>query len=132
MLGFLIAMSVLIDGEAPKKDFVLYEFPEGKRYFWVRKREEVYFDFDSAKLKEEEKEKLKKFKKGDRVILWGQASPEGSKSYNYELSKKRAESVKEFLEKLGVKVKEVKVLGEFCLIDKKDWKLCRKVSAEGF
>jgi len=38
----------------------------------------IYFDFDSAKLRKSEIPKLKVFIRGDRVVIKGYASPEGS------------------------------------------------------
>ena len=87
----------------------------------------IYFDFDSAELRKNEIPKLKVFKKGDRVIISGYASPEGSEEYNLELSKRRAMSVKTYLEKQGVKVLKLKAFGEsVCFEKQKDWWRCRK------
>ena len=85
----------------------------------------VYFDFDSAKLKESEKKKL--LAVSGKVRIEGFASPEGSERYNLNLSRRRAKSVKRFLENRGVLVLEVKGLGERpCKLPPKEWKLCRK------
>ena len=87
----------------------------------------IYFDFDSAKLKNDQIPKLKVFKKGDKVIISGYASPEGSEKYNLELSRRRALSVKEYLEKKGVKVLKIKAFGEgLCFEKPENWQECRK------
>ena len=87
---------------------------------------EVYFDFDSAKLKESEKRKL--LRVTGKVKVRGHASPEGSEEYNLKLSEKRAKSVADFLKKRGAEVLEIKGLGErSCSLEPKRWSLCRKV-----
>jgi len=91
----------------------------------------IYFDFDSAKLKKSEIPKLKVFIRGDRVVIKGYASPEGSEEYNLRLSERRAKSVKKYLERKGIQVEEVKAFGEsLCFEEQKDWWKCRKVEVE--
>jgi len=95
-----------------------------------RGKVEVFFDFDSHVLREEEKKKLDRVK--GRVRLTGHASPEGSEKYNLRLSQKRAESVAEYLKEKGVEVLEVKGLGErSCSLEPQKWSLCRKVEVKG-
>ena len=84
----------------------------------------IYFDFDSHKVKDGEKEKLKNI--SGKVILKGYASPEGSQQYNIELSRKRIESVKQILRNVSVSREEA--LGEdTCNLPEHQWHLCRKV-----
>jgi len=130
MLELLIGISVLLESGPKEVENVIYDF-SGKRYYWNAevefKKVSVYFDFDSAKLKEGEKEKLEVFNKGDSVIVKGFASPEGSERYNYSLSLRRANNVKNFLEKKGVKVLKVKAYGEsLCNESKENWWKCRR------
>jgi len=85
----------------------------------------VYFDFDSAKLKEREKKKL--LGVDGKVRIEGFASPEGPERYNLKLSERRAQSVAKFLQGRGVEVLSIKGLGERpCKLPPKKWKLCRK------
>ena len=96
-----------------------------------RKVVEVYFDFDSAELKEGERRKLLSIK--GRVKVKGHASPEGSEEYNLRLSEERAKNVAEFLRKRGVQVLEIKGLGErSCSVSPERWSLCRKSVVEPF
>jgi len=91
----------------------------------------VYFDFDSAKLRVDQVPKLRIFKRGDKVIVKGYASPEGPEHYNYRLSLRRAYSVKKFLERKGVKVEKVRAFGEsMCFEPPRFWWKCRKVEVE--
>lgn len=92
---------------------------------------EVYFDFDSAQLKENEKRKLLQVK--GKVKVEGHASPEGSDGYNLKLSEERAKSVADFLRKKGVQVLEIKPLGEkSCSLPPEKWSLCRKAVVKPF
>lgn len=89
----------------------------------------IYFDFDSARLIESEKEKLTEVK--GRVFLRGYASPEGSSVYNLRLSERRAGAVADFLQKRGVKIEGLKGYGEErCSEPPTRWYLCRKVEVE--
>lgn len=138
----LLTITVLVEGETPKRDFVIHQFPENRRYYWgdikisyaepkFGKETTIYFDFDSDRLRKDQIPKLKIFKKGDRVVISGYASPEGSERYNLNLSKRRALSVKRFLEKRGVKVENIKVFGEsLCFEEPKNWWKCRKAEVE--
>lgn len=65
----------------------------------------IYFDFDSANLREAYKAAaLAEYLKttGGRVMLSGHASEEGTEEYNLSLGHKRANEVKEHLESYGV------------------------------
>lgn len=84
----------------------------------------IYFDFDSYKLKETEKQKLKGLK--GEFILKGYASPEGSREYNLQLSKKRIEAVKKILPKKSI-VNEESLGEDGCTLPEPQWHLCRKV-----
>jgi len=143
MLALLFVTSVLLENELPKKDTVIYKFPQGRRYYWTNavidaykrpkfgKKVTIYFDFDSAVLRKDQIPKLNIFKRGDRVEVRGYASPEGTKEYNLRLSEKRARNVKNYLKKRGVVVKKLKAFGEdFCFEEKKNWWKCRKVEVE--
>ncbi len=92
---------------------------------------EVYFNFDSARLKESEKRKLLRVK--GKVKVEGHASPEGSDGYNLKLSEERAKNVADFLKKRGVQVLEIKPLGErSCSLSPERWSLCRKAVVKPF
>ncbi len=96
----------------------------------VKKEEErpiplsvIYFEYNSYKVKDEYIKKIKEIE--GEVVLQGYASPEGSDKYNYNLSIKRAKSVKRY-----IKGKVDKVMGygeEMCNLPKERWKECRKV-----
>ena len=89
----------------------------------------VYFGFDSARLREEEKKKLAGVR--GRVEVRGYASPEGSEEYNLRLSEERAKNVARELKKRGVQVLEIKGMGEkSCSLEPSRWSLCRKVEVE--
>lgn len=96
----------------------------------IRKRKwVVYFGFDCAELSESEKRKLTGIRSAVRVK--GYASPEGSEEYNLRLSKQRAKNVAEFLKRRGVRVLEIKGLGEkSCSFPPETWARCRKVEVE--
>jgi len=90
---------------------------------------EVFFDYDSAVLRDEEKEKLTGV--SGTVRVRGYASPEGSEEYNLKLSERRARSVAEYLKKKGVRVLEIRGMGErSCSVEPERWSLCRKVEVE--
>lgn len=81
----------------------------------------VYFDFDSAKLTDESRQKLnsvadilKDAKDVKSASIIGYADRKGSSSYNVKLSEKRAETVKDYLGQQGyfnTQVAEVRGLG---------------------
>ncbi|MDQ7082112.1 MAG: OmpA family protein [Aquificota bacterium] len=126
-------MSVLIYQGDADTDFVKVKFPENKRYVYAKKTT-IYFDFDSHEVKKEEADKLKIFGRGEEVIVSGFASPEGSRSYNLSLSKRRAENVADILRRRGVVVRQLGAEGEdHCWVPGKGFfKECRKVEVEEF
>jgi len=126
-------MSVLIYQGDASSDFVEVKFPEGRRYVYTKKTT-VYFDFGSHEVKKEEADKLKIFRKGEKVIVLGFASPEGSRSYNYSLSERRALSVADILRSRGVSVRYISAEGEdHCRVPgERFFKECRKVEVEEF
>ena len=71
----------------------------------------VQFAKKSYTLDDTAKAELDKIQKGTEVAIVATASPEGSKLYNKALSQKRADAVKEYLEKKGVKVTSAEGLG---------------------
>jgi outer membrane protein OmpA-like peptidoglycan-associated protein len=86
----------------------------------------IYFDYDSARLKEKEKRKLLPIRWP--VSLYGYASPEGSEEYNFRLSLRRAQNAARYLRERGVKVLEVKGMGEAsCSFGPARWSRCRRV-----
>lgn len=72
---------------------------------------EIYFTFNNRKLRKDEMEKLKTLEPGNYFLV-GHADWIGDKDYNYKLSLERAEETKKAMEKLGLKVVEVKGEGE--------------------
>lgn len=66
-----------------------------------------YIPFEKAIL-QHDLERLK----GVEVAVTGYASSEGTKSYNKQLSKKRALKIAQIAKKLGVKVKSISAVGE--------------------
>lgn len=64
----------------------------------------VFFEFDSAELDERAKTELDKVGQDGIYDIDAYASNEGSKEYNLELSKRRAESVKQYLEARGCRI----------------------------
>lgn len=72
---------------------------------------EVYFDFNSAKLKDSERDKLLSLEPG-RYFLVGHACWIGSEKYNDKLSLKRAYSVAELLRSMNFEVVGLDYRGE--------------------
>lgn len=75
----------------------------------------VYFDFDSARLKECEKAKLKRWVENGsnlKVKVIGYADSLGKRDYNKKLAWKRAKNVANEIKKLGVEVVEIRGEGE--------------------
>lgn len=64
----------------------------------------VNFAWNSAELTQEAKNNLNKIPTSATANVAGYASPEGAKEYNLQLSDRRAEAVKAYLESRGVKV----------------------------
>lgn len=149
MIALLLATTVLLPAKDIHRDGALRKFPHDVRYYWggkgvtavtpggevsagmKGKHVTVYFDFDSYRLRKEEKDKLKKVPAKARVFLEGYASPEGSSSYNLKLSERRVRSVKSFLEKRGAVVEGSRAYGEEkCSLKKEEWWRCRKVEVK--
>ena len=77
----------------------------------------IYFDFDKSELSSISKEEIKKFlEKYKNVIsnflIVGHTDTKGTKEYNYKLSIERANVVKNLLIDLGIKEKNIKILGK--------------------
>ena len=76
----------------------------------------IYFDFDHFKLNSENVFELNKYiseinmDKYEYLVV-GHTDTRGSKQYNYQLSIKRANSVKNLLNKLGIDLNRIKVIG---------------------
>jgi peptidoglycan-associated lipoprotein len=88
-----------------------YECESGKcveRFTECRPSEPVYFDFDRSNIKRSEKSKLDEVAecfKGDhvaRMTIGGHTDEEGDVSYNMALGEERANSVRKYLERVGV------------------------------
>ena len=77
----------------------------------------IYFDFDNSELSQVSKNTLIDFldknkKELSRYIIFGHTDTKGTRKYNFNLSIKRAEAVKEILLNQGIAAKEVSVLGK--------------------
>ena len=88
-----------------------YECESGKcveRFTECRPSEPVYFDFDRSNVKRSERSKLDEVAecfKGEHVAnmtLGGHTDEEGDVSYNLALGEERANSVRKYLERVGV------------------------------
>ena len=64
----------------------------------------VFFEFDSYELDDRAKAELDKVGQDGIYDIDGYASNEGSKEYNLELSQRRAEAVKKYLEARGCRI----------------------------
>ena len=77
----------------------------------------IYFDFDHFNLNSENKSELKVYfseinmNKYEYLVV-GHTDTKGIKEYNYQLSIKRANSVKKLLNKLGIEINKIKVVGK--------------------
>ncbi len=96
----------------------------------------VYFDFDSPKLKPEVEEQLKAAaqclaEQARLVYLEAHADPRGTEEYNILLTDKRGQSVKNFLEQLGVTSENMQVISKGSLEangqDESSWSQDRRV-----
>ncbi len=78
----------------------------------------VYFDFDRYKLRRDQKAKINRaledgtLSKEGWYLVVGHADWIGSKRYNFELSRKRAEEVGKYLKSLGIEKVELAWKGE--------------------
>ncbi len=78
----------------------------------------VYFDFDRDKLRRDQKEKINMaledgaLSKGGWYVVVGHADWIGSKRYNLNLSRRRAEEVGKYLKSLGIEKVELSWRGE--------------------
>lgn len=94
-----------------------------------REERTIYFDFNKASIKQSEKGKLsalvkavKGAKEVESVDVVGHADMIGNSAYNQSLSRKRAEAVKAYLTRGGVKTRKVdlRALGETKSVTKCD------------
>lgn len=91
---------------------------EIKKTLFLTEEYIIYFDFDDYQIKESEKQKINKLidtmhqNKQVSFVIEGHTDNKGSKKYNVELSKKRAESVQKYLLDKGVTNNKIKALGE--------------------
>ena len=93
--------------------------------FTFKDHHTVYFDFDRATLRNDEKKKLaewlKKLPKGTRFTVVGYTDRLGSKTYNKLLAEKRAQAVAGFLKKMFPNSQvEVKAEGKCCYRSQKN------------
>jgi OOP family OmpA-OmpF porin len=78
---------------------------------------DVLFEFDSARLRDTGKEKLRELAKSLRdaevesLTAIGHADRIGADAYNRTLSEKRAQAVKEYLSELGIETKRIETAG---------------------
>lgn len=90
----------------------------------------VYFDFDSAELRQFEKDKLKRIatENPSKITITGYTDDVGSKQYNFRLGLRRAQAVSNYLKELGVAAPvTVKSKGKCCFVTEKG-KINRKKS----
>jgi outer membrane protein OmpA-like peptidoglycan-associated protein len=91
---------------------------EGIKPVKAEKKVYVYFDFDRYKLRKDQKEKIDRaleeglLSKMGKYAVVGHADWIGSKRYNFNLSRKRAEEVGKYLKSLGVENVELSWKGE--------------------
>lgn len=94
----------------------------------------VLFKFDSDVLTKSEKAKLDQIAAslpdGVELVVTGYTCSLGVKSYNQQLSEKRAKAVAAYLKSRKVKIGDVEAKGECCPVSKTDKKLNRRVELE--
>jgi outer membrane protein OmpA-like peptidoglycan-associated protein len=104
-------------GESKREDIKLIriqDFLAGKERATLNN---VFFDFDKAELKHQSKYELKRIINilnrlpNGEVLIEGHTDNLGNMNYNMELSKKRVQSVIEFLKKNGLK-QEIELIGQ--------------------
>ncbi len=92
----------------------------------------VYFDFDSSKIKDDSTllkiVELYSNGYGDYIDLFGFSDTRGPSEYNYQLSSKRAESVKHYLTSMGIPAKRINSYAKGELNSNPEYRLNRKVS----
>lgn len=77
--------------------------------------ESIYFNFDSVKILENEKTKLRKFAKmiqntpDVKLLIVGHCDAVGKEDYNYNLGKARADGVRSLLVRYGLKEDQMKI-----------------------
>jgi outer membrane protein OmpA-like peptidoglycan-associated protein len=139
--GRLISFTPVEEVVAEKK-----EVEEAKPVKEERKKTSplyVYFDFDRYKLRQDQREKIRRalgeglLDKAGWYAVVGYADWIGSKRYNFELSRRRAEEVGKYLKSLGIEKVELSWKGEEeCNLYKgrrvsrsliKELEVCRKV-----
>jgi len=118
--GRLISLTPVEEGVVERKEEVV-EKAEGKPVKEEKKKSAplyVYFDFDGHKLRQDQRKKIERAfedgalgKMGWYVVV-GYADWIGSKRYNLNLSRKRAEEVREYLKSLGIENVELSWKGE--------------------
>lgn len=131
-------MAAVMDSAAGGKDMEpLQEFVAGK----AKEAEvaggllgTVLFKFDSDVLTKSEKAKLDQvaasLPDGVELVVTGYTCSLGVKSYNQQLSEKRAKAVAAYLKSRKVKISDVEAKGECCPVSKTDKKLNRRVELE--
>ena len=75
----------------------------------------IYFDFDDFILNSENILELNNYinqNKNEKYYVIGHADTKGSKKYNYELSLKRANSIKKFIVNLGINSNNIKIIAK--------------------
>jgi len=120
--------AVVLEASFPVKEVRNFNYPEvptlmsGKI---MKKKIVVYFPFDSAKLTEDEKLKIKvflnKIGRNSKLKVEGFTDKIGSKEYNDKLALKRAESVARFIRMLRSDISlSVNGKGKCCYISEED------------
>jgi outer membrane protein OmpA-like peptidoglycan-associated protein len=77
----------------------------------------IYFNFDKASFQQESFNELNKLERmmaqnpSMQVEIAGHTDVVGTKSYNLQLSQRRAEAVKDFLTKKGIDSRRIKAVG---------------------
>jgi outer membrane protein OmpA-like peptidoglycan-associated protein len=98
-------------------------------------RETVYFDFDTHKLKTQEREKIINFSentdKNTPVKTIGYTCRIGTKEYNDALALKRAKEVSVILKSMGFKNVEVEAFGKCCYVSESENAKNRRVEILG-
>jgi outer membrane protein OmpA-like peptidoglycan-associated protein len=117
--GRLISLTP-IEGEVVEREEVVVEKTEGKSVKEEKKSAPlyVYFDFDGHKLRQDQREKIGMALEEGLLsgngwyLVVGHADWIGSKRYNLNLSRKRAEEVGKYLKSLGIENVEISWKGE--------------------